>query len=393
MIESNSFERRFPLDLPTGQSCFLWGARKTGKSTYLKARFPSSIYYDLLKSDEYMRLLKEPHLLREEIIALPKTALEQPIIIDEVQKIPLLLDEVHYLIENTNAYFILCGSSARKLKQAGVNLLGGRAWCYTFYPLVYPEIPGFDLLHALNVGLIPSHYTSNQWRKSVTAYVDLYLREEIQQEGLVRHLDSFARFLDVAAFSNGELINHSNIAQDCGIDSKTVKSYYDILEDTLLGYRLTPYINRKKRDVFSKLSKFYFFDVGITNALTKRSINSLQGMEAGHAFEHYILMELIAYRGISDKDFDITYWRTPTGIEVDFVLGDAAVSIEVKIRDTIKSSDTRGLLAFYKKYQPKRSLLVCTAPRKRLSTVADQMPLEIYPWAQFLEELWAGEII
>ena len=213
------------IKLPKGQSAFLWGARKTGKSFYLKHHFPRSIYYDLLETDLYFRLLKDPHLFREEILALDKKALSQPIIVDEIQKIPILLNEVHWLIENSSAYFILCGSSARKLKSEGVNLLGGRAWRYEFFPLAYPEIKDFDLLHALNFGLIPSHYHARNWSKTVKSYVNDYLKEEIKAEGLVRNLTAFAQFLDIAAFSNGETLNYANIARDCAVDAKTIKEY------------------------------------------------------------------------------------------------------------------------------------------------------------------------
>lgn len=185
------YVRYLKMGLSKGQTAFLWGARKTGKSFYLKKHFPDSVYYDLLQTDQYFRFLKEPHLLREEVLALDEDRLLYPIIIDEVQKIPPLLDEVHWLIENSKAYFILCGSSARKLKREGVNLLGGRAWRYEFYPLVYPEIKDLDLLHALNCGLIPSHYQAVNWRKTVQAYIYDYLEEEIKAEGLVRNLASF----------------------------------------------------------------------------------------------------------------------------------------------------------------------------------------------------------
>ena len=190
------YPRYLKMRLPSGQSAFLWGARKTGKSFYLKRHFPDSVCYDLLETDLYFRLLKEPHLFREEVLALSEAALSHPIIVDEIQKIPVLLDEVHWLIENSAAYFILCGSSARKLKNTGVNLLGGRAWRYEFFPLVYPEIEQFDLLQALQRGLIPSHYHAKNWSKTARSYVNDYLKEEIKAESLVRNLAAFAQFLD-----------------------------------------------------------------------------------------------------------------------------------------------------------------------------------------------------
>lgn len=263
--------------LPKGQSTFFWGARKTGKSFYLKRHFPNSISYNLLETDLYFRLLKAPHLLREEILSLSEESLQYPIIIDEIQKIPPLLDEVHWLIENSSAYFILCGSSARKLKREGVNLLGGRAWRYEFFPLVYPEIKEFDLLHALNYGLIPSHYSAKHWNKTIKSYVNDYLKEEIRAEALVRNLRSFAQFLDVAAFSNGELLNYANISRDCGVDSKTIKDYYQILVDTLIGYYIYPYKDKIKREDLVATPKFYFFDVGIVNQLRKKDAPRTKG--------------------------------------------------------------------------------------------------------------------
>ena len=384
-----TYPRYLKMKLPPQQSAFLWGARKTGKSTYLKATFPHAVYYDLLKTDLYTRYLKQPHLLREEILALPKNAL---IIIDEVQKIPALLDEVHYLIENTDAQFILCGSSARKLKRGAANLLGGRAWRYAFYPLSFHEIPEFNLLRALNNGLIPSHYLSGQYRRSLKAYLQDYLLEEIQAESLVRNLPAFARFLEAQAFSHGQLVNFSNIARDCAIDSKTVKEYYQILVDTLLGYFIYPYQHKISRDIIIATPKFYLFDVGVANYLTKQVIANLQGMEAGQALEHFILMELMSYRGLNDLDFAITFWRTKAGLEVDFILGKAEVAIEIKISKTVHLTDLKGLVAFSEDYRPRLSIAVSQDPQPR-QVVSDGHTLLILPWQVFLTRLWAKEII
>ena len=388
-----NYKRYLKLNLPIGQSTFLWGARKTGKSHYLKTYFADSVFYDLLKTDEYFRLLKKPHLLREEVLALGDEELKRPIIIDEIQKIPALLNEVHYLIENSDAYFILCGSSARKLKKEGINLLGGRAWRYEFYPLVYPEIDDFDLLKALNYGLIPSHYQATHWKKTATAYINDYLKEEIQAEGLTRNLKAFSEFLDIAAFSNGETLNFNNIARDCGIDSKTVKEYYQILVDTLLGYHLHPYRERAKREQIVATPKFYFFDVGVTNRLMKNEIFLLKGQNAGKLFEHFIFMELMAYRGLNGFEFDISFWRTNSGLEVDFILGKGEIAIEVKIDDRFRKSEIKGLLTFAKEYKPKRAIVVSMIPNKRKLTLEDGGTLELIPWKDFLEMLWNGQII
>lgn len=386
------YSRYLKIELPQGQSAFLWGARKTGKSYYLKRHFPYSVYYDLLETDLYFRLLKAPHLFREEILMLDEDALLHPIILDEIQKIPALLDEVHWLIENTPAYFILCGSSARQLKRAGVNLLGGRAWRYEFFPLVYPEISSFDLLHALNVGLIPSHCQTRYWKKTVQAYVNDYLKEEIKAEGLVRNLRAFAQFLDIAAFSNGEILNYANIGRDCGVDAKTIKEYYQILIDTLIGYFIYPYKDKAKREDLVASPKFYFFDVGVVNKLSKRTISQLKGSEAGNALEHYLLLELWAYRGLNELEFDIHFWRTNTGLEVDFILGKGDVAIEVKISDHVKTADIHGLISFQKQYRPSSAIVVCTESRPRKITLEDNSTISILPWKTFLQMLWNGEI-
>src|SRR3990167_1505172 len=219
------FNRLLKMDLPSHQSAFLWGARKTGKTTYLAEHFPHSIKYDLLKTDELARLLAGPHLLREELLLLTPNELQFPVIIDEVQKAPLLLNEVHWLIENKKVSFILCGSSARKLKRGAANLLGGRAWRFQFYPLVYPEIPNLDLLRVFKNGLLPANYLSNQPERMLRAYVGDYLAEEIQAESLVRNLPAFARFMELVGYTNGQMLNFANIARDCAIDAKTVKDY------------------------------------------------------------------------------------------------------------------------------------------------------------------------
>lgn len=381
------------MQLPESQSAFLWGARKTGKSTYLKAHFPGSITYDLLKTDVFASLSASPFLLREQITALADAKKRLPIIIDEVQKVPALLDEVHWLIENENIQFILCGSSARKLKRVGANLLGGRAWRYHFYPLLYDEIPKFDLLKALNHGLVPSHYLSSNPQKSLEAYVADYLIEEIQNEGVVQNLPKFVSFLDSMGFNNGEMIIYSNIARDCGVDSKTVQAYFQILVDTFLGYYVLPYYKKIGRDIITKTPKFYLFDVGVATYLRRITINELKGKEAGHAFEHYIFMELIAYAHFSEKRFEINYWRTKSGLEVDFILSRGAVAIEVKIAQQVQKAELKGLLAFMEEHSPVKAMVVSQDPAARLIKLENGSSILVKPWREFLTDLWAGEIL
>lgn len=384
-----SLKRLLELKLPEGQSAFLWGARKTGKSTYLRQHFPHSILYDLLKTNELVRLLAAPHLLREELIGISAKERKQPIIIDEIQKAPSLLNEIHWLIENEKLSFILCGSSARKLKRGVANLLGGRAWRFNFYPFVYKEIPHFDLLRALNHGLLPSHYLSEQPSRMLRAYIADYLIEEIQAEGLVRNLPGFARFMDLVGFSNGQMINFSNLARDCAVDAKTIKEYYQILQDTLIGYALPPFHKKIKRDLIQSTPKFYMFDVGVANHLKGRKIESLKGSDAGDAFEHYILMELVAYYGLSEIDSPINYWRSKSGLEVDFVLNHGKAAIEVKISSSPHLSELKGLMAFCEDYKPKHAVVACQAPTKRTLVINDQTTIEILPWQDFLENLWS----
>lgn len=386
------YHRVLEMDLPLRQSAFLWGARQTGKSTYLRERFPEARYYDFLDTDLMISMSSRPAQLREQVLAMDEKQLQHPIIIDEVQKVPLILDEVHWLIENTNAYFILCGSSARKLKRGAANLLGGRAWRFEFYPLVFPEIPDFDLLKALNNGLIPRHYQEESAVKSLDSYIKNYLKEEIQEEGVTRDLPAFARFLDVLAFSHGQQIVHTNIARDCGVSATTVKAYFQILIDTLLGYEIYPYSKKVTRDIITATPKFYLFDVGVVNSLAARSITALKGAAAEEAFEHYIFMELKAYAEINETHGNIAYWRTKTGLEVDFILGHGQVAIEIKINSTVEKHHLKGLTAFAEEHKPERAIVVSQDKYKRLIQVENGTDIEIYPWREFLTELWEKSI-
>ncbi len=386
--------RRLKINLPKKQSAFLFGPRKTGKSTLLKHEFPESVRFDLLNSETYYRYLQYPHYFREDVLALPKNKFKHPIIIDEVQMVPRLLDEVHWLIENSEAYFILCGSSARKLRRPGVNLLGGRAWTYKLHPLCFAELKDFDLLKIFSRGLIPSHFQSEDYQKSLKSYIESYLNEEIKAESLVRNLPAFAKFLDSLAFSNGEPIVYSNIARDCAVSAKTVKEYFQIMVDTLVGIQIEPFVPEAGRDSVSLSPKFYLFDIGLANQICKRTIGSLKGEEAGKALENYILMELIAYKDYQEKDYDIKFWRDRYGRnEVDFILSSlkkVLVAIEVKISNNIEKKDILGLINFKKQNPQVRAIVVCLESRKRKTLTMD---IEIIPVKNFLEELWTGAIV
>ena len=251
MKSLNMISRKINFQDTENESVFLWGARQTGKSTLLKMLFPDVRYIDLLKSDEFARYNRRPALLREELSLLPENEL---VIIDEIQKIPALLDEVHWLISNHHLRFILSGSSARKLRRSGVNLLGGRAIRKQLYPFVSAEIPEFDLIKACNNGMLPPHYLVKNATNRLHAYVGDYLQQEIKAEALTRNLNTFTRFMEVAALSNGEILNYNNIASECGISAPTVKEYFSILEETLIGYVIPAFTRNVKRRVFNLLN-------------------------------------------------------------------------------------------------------------------------------------------
>ena len=384
------YKRIQDLKLSSQETCFLWGPRQTGKSTLLKMLFRQAVRYDLLLSTEYQRLLREPNLIREECLAagLDANSQSDPIIIDEIQKLPALLDEVHWLMENKGLRFILCGSSARKLKRGHGNLLGGRAVRYELHPLVFPEVSDFSLKKALNSGLIPRHYDSANPGRLIQSYVGDYLKEEIVAEALTRNIPAFSRFLEVAALSNGEVLNYTNIARECGISSPTVKDYFQILEDTLIGRHLPAFRKRRKRRLVVS-PKFYFFDLSPVIYLSRRG-KVVPGSELfGRAFEHFIWMEIVAHSSYSELFYPITYWRTSSGIEVDFVLGDNEIVIEVKSAEIIGNTHLKGMRRFKEEYSTRRSILVSmdSKPRK----TEDQ--IEILPWQIFLKQLWGGEVI
>lgn len=381
-------KRLLHIALPDRQSAFLWGPRKTGKSTYLSTAFPNSARFDLLDTDLMLEFTRRPALLRERLQALAPEQLRLPIIIDEVQKVPQLLDEVHWLIENEGLRFILCGSSARKLKRGRSNLLGGRAWRYEMFPLVAPEIENLDLLRALNRGLIPAHYLQEGYGRALRSYVSDYLKEEVFDEGLARNIPAFTRFFDAMAFSHGELTNYANIARDCGVEAKTVKGYYQILVDTLLGTMIEPYKKRQERQVIRKAGKFYLFDVGVSGFIAKRHVREQRGEAFGRALEHFVLMEILAHRSYRELHYDVNFWRTKSGLEVDFVLAGGEVAIEVKGTDRVDSTALRPLMVFREEQRPRKSIVVCNERSARVHE-----GIEILPWREFLNLLWAGELI
>ncbi len=384
----NQFKRSLAINLPVNQSAFLWGPRKTGKTTLLRSQFPQSIFIDFLRTDLFLEYTKSPFLLRERLLAKGEQAAKYPVIIDEVQKVPQVLDEVHWLIENQGINFILCGSSARKLKRGQANLLGGRAWRFELFPLISKEIENLDLLRALNHGLIPVHYQQNNYQRSLRGYVQDYLKEEVLQEGLTRNIPAFSRFFEAMGYAHGSLINYTNIARECGVSSKTVKEYYQILVDTLLGSFVLPFKKRQERQIISKAPKFYLFDTGVAGSIVRRTIAKEKGEMFGNAFEHFIYLEMLAHSSYHEINYEINFWRTKSGQEVDFVLGRGEVAVEVKGSEMLDKRALRPMKSFIELYAPRQAIVVCNETEERL-----HKGIQIMPWRIFLQKLWQDEII
>ena len=384
------FTRNLDLPAPGTETFFLWGPRQAGKSTLLRQHYSKSRWIDLLKSDEFRRYNDHPERLRQEIEAegLPETGTQ--IVIDEIQKVPALLDEVHWLIENRGLHFALCGSSARKVRRGGANLLGGRAVRYELHGLTAGELgKEFDLTRMLNHGYLPRMYKVQQPARLLKAYVGDYLKEEVAAEGLVRNLPVFSGFLDAAALCDGEIVNLSNVAADCGVSSHTTKAYFGILEDTLLGRWLPAYRKRPKRRVI-QAPKFYFADIGVVNRLARRGRLHPGSELYGKAFENWVFHELSAFCAYRTLDERLFYWRLAGGTEVDFVVGDMQLAIEAKASAKISSMHLRGLRALAEDHpKVRRRIMVCLETRARRT--ADG--IEILPAKTFVRRLWHGDLI
>lgn len=379
-------ERKIKIDC-SEESLFLWGARQTGKSTLLMQRFPDAKYYDLLESDLYERFRRQPSLLRSELNMIDNSTL---VIIDEIQKIPELLDEVHWLMSRRNMRFILSGSSARKLRRCGANLLGGRAIRQQLFPFVSAEIPDFNLSRAINNGMLPRHYLIENPTKRLQAYVGDYLREEIKEEALTRNIASFSRFLEIAAINDGEILNYRNIATDCGISAPTIKEYFSILEETLIGYTLPAYTKTVKRRVI-QASKFYLFDIGIVNYLTHRKNLQQGSIDYGHALEHLMVQETIAYLSYIESELQAAYWRTASGFEVDIIIfepysHEIRCAIEVKSCKEVQNRHLKGLRALHDEHPQSRLLCISHDVSPRMT----EDGIEIWPAEEFLKNLWDG---
>ncbi len=340
------------IQFPPEKSFYLFGPRATGKTTWLRQLFPEAVYIDLLKSDVYTMLLTAP----ERLIQMIPPDCREPVIIDEVQRVPELLNEVHRLIEQEKRQkklrFILTGSSARKLRGKGVNLLAGRALTRFMHPLTVQELGNdFSLDTSLRFGHLPAIYSEPDPADYLASYIQTYLREEVQQEGLTRNLQVFARFLEAASFSQGAVLNISEVARECGAGRKLVEQYFYILEDLLLAYRLPVFTKRARRRMVSH-PKFYFFDAGVYRAIRPRGPLDRPEEIDGVALETLVFQELLAVNDLHRLGYELFYWRTSNGREVDFVLyGEAGIiAIEVKRAAKIRAKELRGLKAFGRDY-------------------------------------------
>lgn len=363
------------------RSCFLFGPRQTGKSWLVRNTLGSFRVYNLLDTDTFLSLSRSPRRLREEC-----TPQDRIVIIDEIQKLPSLLDEIHLLIEERRIRFLLTGSSARKLRRGGVNLLGGRAWVKHLHPLSFSELgEKFDLLRALNHGLLPPVYLGGTPDADLETYAGTYLKEEIAAEGLTRNVPAFSRFLEVAALCNGQIVNYTKVSNDAQVARSTVQEYFQILKDTLVAYEVPAWLGSKKRKPIST-SKFYFFDPGVVRFLQNRPPVRAGSPEYGALFESYIFHELKTFSDYQSAG-TISYWRSKSGFEVDFVLADKT-AVEVKASRTISSQDLKGLRALAEEKRLESYVLVCLESAAR--TVDG---IQVLPWDDFLTRLWAGRYV
>ncbi|MBI4412061.1 MAG: ATP-binding protein [Deltaproteobacteria bacterium] len=363
------------------KSVFLFGPRQTGKTTFLAKRYPKARTFNLLEADVFRDLSANPEYMRQRI-----RPLDRIVVIDEVQKLPALLDEVQLILDrDKNIRFILTGSSARKLKRGGVNLLAGRAWTCHMHPLVSVEVGPGRLLHRINRGGLPPMLDSPLPHEELKAYVGTYLQEEIRAEGLTRSIENFSRFLTVAGLSNGQLVNFTKAGNDAQVPPRTVREYYQVLEDTLILHQLSPFQKTKKRKPVAT-SKYYFFDVGVANHLMNRREILPGSPEFGPTLEHLVFLEIKAYLDYERLDIPLTFWRSQTKLEVDFLVGDG-VAIEVKGTRQVSEADLKGLKTLAEERELKRKIVVGGEAAFRKTNDG----IEIWPVEPFLEALWAGE--
>ncbi|MFN0125076.1 MAG: ATP-binding protein [Verrucomicrobiales bacterium] len=367
------------------ETFFLWGPRQSGKTTLLRGRYPGATWIDLLKADEYRRYGTRPELLREELAR----SGSRFVVVDEVQKVPALLDEAHWLHENKGVHFALCGSSARRLKRGHGNLLGGRALRRELYGLSAHELgEDFNLERMLNHGTLPRLYLSDRPRPLLNAYVADYLKEEVMAEGLVRHLPPFSHFLNAAALTDTEQMNFTNFGRELGVSRETVRGYFEILCDTLLARLLPPYRKRPKRRL-SLADKFYFHDIGVVNFLARRGTLEPGGELFGKAFENWVFHELCCYNSYRERFAEFSFWRLSTGVEVDFIVNDVECAIECKSSTVVQSHHLKGLRELKGEHPSTgRRIVVSREPKSRQTSDG----IDILTVADFLDDLWSGRL-
>lgn len=360
------------------KSLLLLGPRQTGKSTLARGLGGRVEYFDLSETNTYRELSARPELLR---LRLPEQT--RTVVIDEAQKLPEIFDEVQVLLDRSKALrVLLTGSSARKLRRSGVNLLPGRIWRKYLFPLVSAELGAARIDERVRRGSLPGILDSADYRAELRNYVGLYLEEEIRAEGLTRNVGNFNRFLTTAALGNAEQINYTNIANDTGIPLNTVKGYFQVLYDTRIGYELAPYRKTRTRKAVAT-PKFYFFDLGVVNELLGRFEIQRHGDLFGKALEHLVFTELKAAHEYFGSDRPLSYWRSLSQFEVDFLLGDD-IAIEVKGKSRVTAKEDRSLSALAEDLRLKRRIIVCLEEHRRRSEAGS----EILPVEEFLDELW-----
>lgn len=376
------------IQLPEKTSFFLLGPRQTGKSTLIDYRYTRAVWkIDLLLTDLFLAYSKDPSLFRREAVEKIKHEEIRTIFIDEIQRVPFLLTEVHALMREFDCRFILTGSSARKLRRGGVDLLAGRAVERRLFPFVYEEIKGrFDLKEALLFGTLPPLIgkTDSEKRDILSAYVNTYLKEEIQSEGIARNLGGFSRFLDLAAGQFAELVSFSAIARECHLPVRTVQSYYEILEDTLIGFRLPPW-RKSLRKRLTAHPKFYFFDCGVTNAINRQLTAPLEAQLSGRLFEQFVVLETHRLLHYSQGEAGLYYWRTNHGAEVDLLIerhGKLISGFEIKATPNISGAHLSGIRAFKEEHPEIPCAVISTAPN-----AFEIEGVKILPWKQYLTEL------
>ena len=383
------FRRSLILPDAGTETFFLWGPRQAGKSTLLRQCYPDGRWIDLLKSEEFRRYLTNPEYLRQEIEA-ERFRRSRQVVVDEIQKVPALLDEVHWLMENRGIHFALSGSSATKVKRGAPNLLGGRAVRYELLGITAGELgDAFDLTRLLNAGYLPRIYRASRAARLLDAYINDYLVQEVAAEGVVRKLPAFSRFLDAAALSDGEVVNVSNVARECGVSQHTAKNYFQVLVDMLLARWVPSYRSRPKRRII-RAPKFYFADVGIVNRLARRGWLAPGSELYGRAFENWVCHELSAWLSYREFDGELSYWRLAGGTEVDFVVGDMQLVVEAKASTKIGSRHLRGLRSVIRDHPSiERRVVVCLEARARRT----QDGIDILPAKDFALRLWQDRLV